>query len=234
MLKALADILFPEVCLLCGSGSLDGGLCAACGSALDAMSIRPPMCTLCGEPFPSSSGPDHACGSCLSDKPPFSAARSALVYDGAALEAVHRLKYAGDVNLAAVLGPYAASAAALMPVPHAVVPVPLHPARLKERGFNQSLLLAREVAKALRASLDIDGLARVRQTPQQTTLTAAERRKNVAGAFRVARPGSFKGRQVLLVDDVYTTGSTIRECAKALRDDGAGVLALTLARALRV
>lgn len=233
MLHSLLDIILPRVCLLCGHGALTDGLCAACAAALLEKRICTPMCVVCGMPFPESSGPDRACGECLKKTPLFKAARSALACEGAVLDAVHRFKYAGEVNLARPLGNFASLASPGF-VPHVIVPVPLHPRRLKERGFNQSLLLAREVSRSISAPVDYSGLRRTRHTEQQASLTAVQRRENVAGAFSVKEPGAFKDRLVLLVDDVYTTGATIRECASALRKDGAEVVALTLARAVKV
>ena len=233
MLATLLDIILPRVCLLCGSDAIASGLCADCDLSLVEKKISSPLCTICGEPFPDSSGPDHACGICLTRTPPFTSARSALAYGGAVLDAVHRFKYSGEVNLARPLGRLAAGALPPL-VPHVIVPVPLHPGRLRERGFNQSLLLSRELSKILNAPVDYASLRRVRQTEQQSSLTAEERKKNVAGAFGVIAPGAFNWKTVLLVDDVYTTGATVMECARALKKDGATVAALTLARALKV
>lgn len=233
MLKSLLDIILPRLCLLCGGDAPDEGLCPGCDALFSAQKISPPMCRICGDPFPDSAGPDRECGACIKTAPPFISARSAYIHDGAVQEAVHRFKYAGEVSLARPLGKLLTRFPVPL-LPHKVVPVPLHPKRLRERGFNQSLLLAREICGGLGLFLSKAGLERTRDTEKQTGLGADERKKNVAGAFRVRQPGSFKGMRVLLVDDVYTTGATIRECARALRKDGAEVMALTLARAKRV
>ncbi|MBE7413767.1 MAG: ComF family protein [Deltaproteobacteria bacterium] len=233
MLNALLDILLPRLCLLCASDAEDDGLCAGCAALLSEKKIGPPVCSVCGEPFPDSAGPDRECGACIGKAPPFISARSAYLYEGAVQDAVHRLKYAGEVGLARPLGRLL-SRLPMPLIPHRVVPVPLHPKRIRERGFNQSLLLARALCKGLGLPLARAGLERTRDTEKQTGLGADERKKNVAGAFRVRKPGSFRGMRVLLIDDVYTTGATIRECARALRKDGAEVMALTLARARRL
>jgi ComF family protein len=117
--------------------------------------------------------------------------------------------------------------------PQVIVPVPLHTKRLKMRGFNQSLLLARALRKRLSVDLDYLNLRRVVPTKPQAGLKAVARHENVAGAFHIQDPGAFRGRRVLLVDDVYTTGATVTECSKLLRKADAVVFVLTLARAVK-
>lgn len=113
------------------------------------------------------------------------------------------------------------------------MPVPLHPKRLRWRGFNQSILLAREVSRAYSVPMDPFSLRRVRETPPQTELNEEERRRNVRGAFALAPGRSIERRNVLLVDDVYTSGATVNECVRTLRKSGARkVFVLTLARAV--
>jgi ComF family protein len=114
-----------------------------------------------------------------------------------------------------------------------VIPVPLHKQRLKERGFNQSLLLAREVARVFGLEVDYRSLKRIRPTRPQVDLKPDERKKNVKGAFDVKSPERVRGRRVLLVDDVFTTGATVSECARVLKKAGAEVYVLTLARVER-
>jgi len=233
VLNSLLDILLPRLCLLCGDDARDDGFCPGCAALLSEKLISPPVCSRCGEPFPDSAGPDRECGACISKAPPFLSARSAYSYEGAVQDAVHRLKYAGETGLAKPLGRLL-SRLPMRLAPHKVVPVPLHPKRLRERGFNQSLLIAGALCNELGLRLEGAGLERTRDTEKQTGLGADERRKNVRAAFRVRKPGSFKGTRVLLVDDVYTTGATLMECARAIAGDGAEVVALTLARAMRV
>jgi ComF family protein len=118
---------------------------------------------------------------------------------------------------------------------HSILPVPLHPKRLREREFNQSVLLARPLAKRLGIPLDLDAVERVRHTPPQSASTEADRRKNLKGVFRVRRPERIKGRSILIFDDVYTTGATIEELAWSLLRAGAWrVSGLTLARAKEI
>jgi len=231
MLKSLLDILFPPVCLLCGKRAAGKGFCAGCALEVEKERIAPPVCTVCGIPFRSSAGVSHACGRCVGAPPAFSSAKSAFVLEGKVLEAVHRLKYGGDTPLAGAL----ASLVRLDGAPcgrTVVVPVPLHPRRLRERGFNQSLLIARGLARASGLPLVYGRLKRTRDTGQQVGLKAVERKENVKGAFKLEDAPFFKGARVLLVDDVMTTGATLNECSRLLKGAGAEVEAITVARAV--
>lgn len=230
MLAELLNIFFPPVCPLCEGGIAEGLFCGACARGLSSQKILGPKCNVCGVPFVSASSPDHACGVCQTRKMPFVSSRSALAYNGAVVEAVHGFKYGGKVILGRPLGRLLAESISLPFAPHAVIPVPLHKKRLRARGFNQSLLLAREVSMRLGARVDYTNLRRIRDTAQQVKLKTEERRENVKGAFILERPGDVEGRAVLLIDDVYTTGATIIECSKVLKKAGAEVHAVTLAR----
>jgi len=170
-------------------------------------------------------------------RPYYDSAQAPYRYEGAILEAIHRFKYGSRDFLAQGLGPllagfvnqrFEAVESGL------IMPIPLHPKRVQERGFNQSLLLARHVARALQMELDFLTLRRVRYTPPQASLARKERRQNVRGAFELIRPDRVKDRVVLLVDDVVTTGHTLDECARELRTAGAAkVFGFSLARAGR-
>ncbi|MBI5884982.1 MAG: ComF family protein [Deltaproteobacteria bacterium] len=234
ILSSFLDLFFPPVCPLCEKAVVARSFCAACERAFEASRIKGPVCTVCGTPFASASAQAHACGQCIKEPPPFVQAVSAYLYEGAVLSAVSAFKFNARVSLAAGLGALSAEAARFDAAPQLVLPVPLHVARLRRRGFNQSLLLAQEVASTLSLPIDYTLLSRVRETASQTGLKAADRRINVKGAFAVARPDNVKGRRVLLVDDVMTTGSTVRECAAVLKSAGASVSVLTLARAVRL
>lgn len=232
--KTFFSLFFPQVCPACEKDAKSGNshFCALCGKGFSENMITSPFCAVCGIPFQKSAGVDHACGKCLKEKTPFKEARSAFIYDGAVLEAIHSFKYRGRVILAAPLGRLAAQAAIFSHTPDVIMPVPLHKERLQERGFNQSLLIAKEVAKIIKKDVDYMNLKRERLTAPQVDLKAGERARNVEGAFALARPDEVKGKRVLLVDDVFTTGSTISECSKVLKKAGAEVFALTLARAV--
>ncbi len=235
ILRSFINLLFPPVCPLCRSGLVeDRGLCAVCLSGLKR--IEGALCTVCGVPFTSQQAGEHTCGECIKRKAPFVKARSAFAYEGTMAEAIRRFKYAGDGALARPLGDLITEALGPFEAerPDLVVPVPLHKKRLRQRGFNQSLVLARRVASTLGARLDYLSLIRTRYTRPQIQLKERERVENVRGAFDITDPSAFKDRTVLLVDDVYTTGATVRECARVIRRAGGEPRVVTLARAVSV
>lgn len=235
--RSLIDLIFPPRCTACAKileerRSLP--ICEACMEALHFCS--PPFCPVCGTPFADQTAANHPCETCLLSPPPFAVARSLAVYEGALQDMIHRYKYGRDTAVGEFLGAMMAD----FPFPAfdcqdytMVMPVPLHTKRLRERGFNQSLLLARAIAKHHKLKLDYLSLTRTIPTPPQTTFGRQEREENVKGAFSVKRPSKLQGEKVILVDDVYTTGSTVRECARALKRSGVTTVAvLTLSRAL--
>lgn len=234
LLGSFLNIFLPPVCPLCEGGLSERRFCGACSSGIEAGRINSPICLVCGTNFTSVSGPDRTCGKCMSRRPPFKFARSAFLYDGAVLKAVHRFKYGGVVTLAEPLGSLMAEYSAGVGItPDVIVPVPLHKKRLRMRGFNQSLLLARGIRRRLQADLDYLSLIRVVPTKPQAGLKVDDRRVNVSGAFRLVNSAAFKGKKVLLVDDVFTTGATAVECSKTIKKAGAEVFVLTLARAAK-
>ena len=211
-------------------------------SCLDGFGrVASPLCPWCGLPLATWVEEDHYCENCLRRKPLYEWARAAYFYEGSVREAIHQLKFAGKSHLAGPLGELLAAATEeCLPDSHddLVMPVPLHPRRLRERGFNQSLLLARQVASRLGAELDYLSLRRVRYTKPQTSLKGEERRKNVRKAFGCTDRSLLKGGNVILIDDVTTTGNTLNDCARALKRAGAErvygmALARTSPRALR-
>ncbi|MDD5231780.1 MAG: ComF family protein [Syntrophales bacterium] len=228
-----ADLVFPPRCAGCGEIRADGDIpfCENCCSGVCL--IRSPLCACCGIPF-APGQQDHLCGDCLLEKPPFDKARAVGVYESALHEAVRRFKYAGNLAAGHVLGRWMA----LYDFPDfspggcsVIVPVPLHLNRLRERGFNQSLVLAQQISKVHSVPLDFRCLGRLRDTVSQTGLGRNERMTNIRGSFRVRSAGAVEGRKVLLVDDVLTTGSTAGECARVLLGAGAvSVDLVTLAR----
>jgi ComF family protein len=238
---ALLDLVFPAFCPVCqrrlGDGRRDP-LCGVCWERLDR--ITPPYCRRCGLPF--ARVPDRGgalpsiglCGGCRRRRPPFTYARAAVRYGDVAREAVHALKFRGSRALAAPLGDLIAGMGADgLPFgpPDLLVPVPLYPRRERERGFNQALLLARRVGLAWNVPVCGDVLGRTRATRPQTELSAGARRANVHGAFVLRRPDRIRGRHVVLIDDVVTTGSTVGACARCLGRGGASTVGiLTVAR----
>lgn len=241
ILAHLIDLIYPPRCGVCkvflreNGANHEGeeiGFCRDCCDAFE--SVTSPLCPVCGRPFSAGGGEDHTCENCLTKRPYYDIARAPYLYQGPLMTAIHDLKYAGKTHLARSLGLLLASYAAQWfgEVNGLVVmPVPLHPARLRERGFNQSLLLARHVASRLEVDLDYLSLRRIRSTRPQTRLTSDERKKNVRRAFGVIEKNALKGRTVLLIDDVATTGSTLSECSRALKKAGVKeVYCLVLAR----
>lgn len=222
-LKALVDLFYPQRCVGCGVRASDL-LCAGCYEALPF--IGPPVCRRCGLPTAFDT---PVCEGCKGRDLFFDASRAPLRYEGVGKEIVHTLKYRGYLTVAPRLaGPLMANAVRGAGHFGTVVPVPLHRSRMARRGFNQAAVLAREVAGGIGAHVE-DVLRAVRGTRDQVELSAAERRSNVRGAFRAE--SRVRGR-VLLVDDVLTTGATLSECARVLKEAGAGeVHALCLCRA---
>ncbi len=233
---AFVDLFFPPVCPFCTSDVSHGedGLCRGCSGRLGLHLIRGPLCRVCGVPLRGAGGGQSACGACIKRKPRYAMARSLYVFEGGAREAVHSLKFRWRTMLGPVLGKALAALAADMNFsPELVLPVPLHRRKIRQRGFNQSVVLARHMARSLGLKADVTSLARSRHTASQVGLNTRERRRNVAGAFVLRRAKRFSGRRVILVDDVLTTGATVDECSRVLKEAGAEVAVVTLARAVR-
>jgi len=234
LLAGLQDVLFPARCLACDA--LLGRhrlplLCSNCASRL--VPLVSPLCLCCGIPF--AAGKDHLCGNCLPGKSPFDRIRSAFSYQEPMVGLIHQVKFGRRLTGLATLGVLArnSSACSSLSRPDLILPVPLHVRRLRQRGFNQSLLLARACFPAWKDRIAATGLGRVRDTIPQTELSGKERRKNLKGAFCLHVPGGVAGKSILLVDDVLTTGSTVFECSRILQKAGAaGVEVFTLARVL--
>jgi ComF family protein len=237
LFKGLADLVFPPRCITCGSLLTGEGIhpfCLSCTSRIHF--IQSPLCTCCGMPFSAGEGRDHLCGDCVTAEQHFKTARAVGKYEAVLLEAIHRFKYQGRVHVGEELGRYMAGCdyASFRIDDHTMlVPVPLHRKRLRERGFNQSVILAREVARRHSMPMNFNVLRRSVWTEPQVGLGKDARGANVRGAFEVKDREKIKGEKILLVDDVYTTGSTVRECARVLKAGGAAeVGVLTLARAV--
>ncbi len=238
VIAALAELLFPTLCLACGAvvPAREGHpFCGGCRARVRP--VASPLCPSCGIPYPTDEGPDHLCGRCLLKRPPVHAARSYGVYEAVLHDAVHAFKYGGNLTLGERLGRLMADhdyPSFRIEDYELIVPVPLHPRRLRQRGFNQSVLLAREISRQRGIPLDFLVLRRIVDTESQAGLKKDERRSNMKSAFSVPDPGRIRGRRILLVDDVHTTGSTLGECARTLLKGGAeSVGALTLARAIQ-
>lgn len=216
-LKDIHTWLLPPVCVLCaGRGDTGRDLCAACHASLPYMATA---CVRCALPMPVSSA-GQECGECQRHAPDYDRGYSLLRYEPPVDQLIQRLKFKARLPLARLLGELMAAQLARResPQPECIIPVPLHRSRLRERGFNQALEIARPLARRLNIALDYQSCVRLRPTAVQSLLPAAARRKNMQGAFQLTRP--LKARHVALVDDVVTTGHTLRECAATLRKVG--------------
>jgi ComF family protein len=217
------NLLFPPRCVTCDQS--DSWLCSACQDRIEF--IRPPICPRCGQP----TAMPRLCPSCQEAPLQIDGIRAVGYLEGTLRTAIHRFKYSNMRSLADPLGQLMAQYVMQNQLPiDVIVPVPLHPQRLRKRGYNQAALLAREIAKTVGLPLSEDALSRVKSTIPQVGLTARERRDNVRGAFHCSDTG-LKEQRILLVDDVCTTGATLEACSLALRERGVGVVwGLVLAR----
>jgi ComF family protein len=225
------EFFLPRLCLFCGEPVGETAPVAVCPECTGAVQwIDSPVCPCCGLVFESREGSDRLCGSCTTDPPLFRRARAAAVYDGAVAVAIKRFKFTRQMAYLPVMQHWLHRPRCRELVAEAdlLAPVPLHPRRLRLRGFNQALLLAQAWPGV---DLRRDLLVRVRHTVPQVGLNPRERRENVRRAFAVPHPEQVKGQKILLVDDLYTTGATVRECARVLLQAGAAqVEVLTVAR----
>ena len=222
VLQHALDGIFPPRCVNCQkSGAI---LCPSCLATIHP--IPSPFCTRCQ--FPLASG--SICQYCTRTPPAFYGLRVVSRYEGMIRACIHKLKYEGQIRLAEPLGLLLAQAYIFYDLrADVIVPVPLHAERLRQRGYNQSQLLAEECARHIRAPVIAALLVKTRATPAQVGLSSQERILNVAGSFAASAP--LHGQRIVLVDDVCTTGATLNACAEALRLAGAGeIWGLTLAR----
>lgn len=216
--------LLPGSCLLCGTDSRDALLCPACTNDLPA--LPPAQCPQCAEQTTHG----ERCGACLKTPPHFDRTVAAFRYDFPVDRIIHALKYGHQL---AVAGWLAERLAACLPTgDELIVALPLHDERLRDRGFNQSVEIARLLGHRLGRPVDCGSLRRTRATPPQADLPLKERQRNVRGAFECV--ADFSGKQILLIDDVMTTGSTVNEAARVLKLHGATRVTVgVVARALK-
>ncbi len=234
--KFLYPFFLPPQCYCCETFLPEGqsGLCSDCLSSIRW--IEPPLCPRCGIPFVSRRDENHLCGVCLNQKRYFTMGRALGYYEGPFREAIHRWKYQGKTYFTPLFGEWMARGffenweAGLFDL---VIPVPLHLQRLRERGFNQALLLAKEVGRRAGIPYRKRVLEKREPTVPQVNLSGAEREKEIKGAFHLSSKEGVRGKCILLVDDVFTTGATVNECARMLLAGGAKrVDVLTLAHAV--
>lgn len=240
-LLAWKNILLPSYCIHCDSRLIteeNPFYCPACWETLPR--IERPFCPLCGVPHPIAIGfgtrSNFPCEKCRTHPNPYiDSICSPVLYKGIARDALITFKFKKKKFMADPLGALLREWIQMeMAEEHfdLIIPVPLHPFRLKRRGFNQSLLLAEQIINAFQGALLSQTLIRVRPTLTQTLLTVQERRKNIRNAFNVQNPDEVKGKKILLIDDIVTTSATVTECARVLKKNGAtSVHVLSVARA---
>lgn len=205
--------ILPARCLLCGADSATGPACAGC--LTDLPWHRQPHCPQCASPTPGG----QTCGACLKHPPAFDRTVAALAYAFPLDRLIPRLKYHSQLAIAPLLGHSLVHAAAAHPQPDCLIPMPLHPARIRERGFNHATEIARVAAKQLGLPIDTQSCQRIRDTPPQMSLKHDARRRNVRGAFTCSN--AVEGKHIALVDDVMTTGTSLDELAATLKRAGA-------------
>ena len=237
--EEIVELVFPPRCALCDQLG-EPAFCPRCLAQVEY--LAPPYCVCCGRPLMPTADPHTLCGACRADRPRLEGARAVGLHTGVLRQAVLRLKFGRQRNLVRPLGELLAARWAQEPgSPHALpwsaldalLPVALHPRRRAWRGFDQAALLSRELARHTGLRCREGVLLRVKDTPAQVGLSAAQRRENVRGAFSVKGIAAVRGARLLLLDDVWTTGATLGEAARALHRAGAReVYGLTLTRAL--
>jgi ComF family protein len=234
--RSLVDFFFPPRCSFCAENLAANEPPLICSSCFNQVKmISHPLCPRCGIGFATDTGDDHLCSDCLQDRGYFTKARSLARYEGMMADLISRFKYRGGTRLAKPLGgllaDYVGPDFSFFDY-DLILPVPLHTRRLRQRGYNQALLLARMISRKHAIPLDYTSLRRIRPTQPQTELSGPARRLNIRGAFAVHRGKAVEEKCVLLIDDVFTTGSTVEECARVLVKSGAKrVDVLTLVRA---
>lgn len=232
--RAVLDALLPPRCLACGTLVAEpGALCAACFGGVEF--LVDPVCASCGDPFELPMEPGALCAVCIEDPPPWRHARAVFKYDGVARDLILRFKHADRTDSAPAFARWMLRAARpLIEGADLIAPVPLHRGRLMKRRYNQAALLARQLDRqsaGVPGRFSPDLLVRARKTPPQEGMGRAARKRNVRAAFALSEPEAVRGRVVLLVDDVMTTGATVGECVRVLRQAGAAAVdVVTVAR----
>ena len=235
ILKSVIEFLFPPACPLCDTPvSIHGELCADCWGAINW--IDNPKCVKCGYPFPADLdlGGTPLCPTCASGNCELDWIRSACVYDGASRSAMLPFKHGGCVSYAVFMSRAMIWALRDIDVDiDVVMPVPLANRRLFKRGYNQATLLARPIAKVLGVGMDLDSVRRAHR-PDMGHKNACQRMENIHGVFSVVNPDAIRGKRILLVDDVMTTGATFSELRRVLMRAGAStVCGVTFCRVVR-
>ena len=235
--RGVVDFLFPPLCIACRAQVFDpGALCGECWQQIQF--IDGPICECCGLPFDLDPGAAMRCAACHSRPPAFDKARAVMRYDEKSRGPILALKHADRLDLVPAFGRWLDRGGRdLLDECDVILPVPLHSRRLWSRRYNQSAELARALGRLARRPVNVTALIRIRPTPSQGTMPSAKaRRRNMRGAFKVSErhKSAMAARNILLVDDVLTTGATADACARALKRAGAAkVFVLALARVVR-
>ena len=237
ILRAILDLIYPRYCLVCNA-SLNNtdrkALCSDCVTKITFIN-QDTSCPRCGLDLGPYVQIDTLCQECHAHPPRFAKAIAVAGYDGVIREAIHKFKYAKERvlldELSGLLIARWQGVSSILPQMDMIMPAPLYKKKLKERGFNQSQLLAERLSQATGIPLEIDNLIKTRPTPDQAGLDSVNRKKNLVDAFAVTNPKSIGGKNILLIDDVLTTGATASEISRTLKKAGAkGVYVLVLAR----
>lgn len=212
--------LLPPLCVLCGCGT--GSSASICSGCLQALPSLSHSCQRCAQFL--AVGEALICGTCLNNPPPHDVVYALSPYQPPVEQLIIQLKFRHKLSIALALGKLLSAKIQTTwyvdrALPQLIIPIPLHPYRLRERGFNQALEIARPIAKACSLPLDSHGVTRIRHTEAQSGLPAAQRKRNIANAFAVHR--DYSGLSVAVVDDVITTGSTLAEFCRAIKQNGA-------------
>lgn len=218
MVNTFLKIFFPESCPVCRQPSTSHKTAPICRDCWEAIApYRGPLCRKCGRPLASEES--IRCGDCIEEEPAFTWVRSYGIYEGTLREAVNLFKYYRIKRLSLPLSQMLFQI--VIPPAGAIIPVPLFKKKIRQREFNQSALLAKHLSAYTGIALILNCINRGRETMPQVGLNARERKKNVRNAFHITDGKLIEGKSVILVDDVFTTGATIRECSKMLRKAGA-------------
>ncbi|MCX8011693.1 MAG: ComF family protein [Desulfobacterota bacterium] len=237
-ISPIVDFIFPPKCLICDSKELhqeDSFICEACFSKIPF--ISPPFCERCGKPFFTESIRNYLCGECMGKELFFNQVQAIGKYEGVLKIIIHNFKYHLNFSMIKLfnmlLENLLHSRKIFLNFYDLIIPVPLHQSRLRERGFNQAVILGKILSRRYRIPLKFTTLERIKPTSPQVRLPVKTRRLNVRNAFRVKNPAVVEGKRILIVDDVYTTGATINECAQILKKSGASIVdGLVIARAI--
>ncbi len=233
-IRLLVDAILPPRCLMCGKViHADNTLCSDCFAKINF--ISKPYCEHCGRPLPNGTDNSLLCSTCLKAKDVFRTCRSAIRYDEFSKKLILDFKFSNRLENKILLSRwlFLAGEDIFKQGIDIIIPIPLHYMRLFKRKYNQSAILAVSLSKLCNISVDLQSLKKIKHTTPQIQCSGKQRTTNVKNAFQVVSPEKIKGKRILLIDDVYTTGSTLTECAKALKSAGAlSVDALTVARVL--